>query len=516
MALEARYVVRPDWPVERLVESLAALLPVRRRAIARQRITFLDTVDGRVGRAGACLTLTPHAPGYRLQWRQGTLRAACSLVGTVQFAWDLPRGPLRQRIAPIVEMRRLIPFAEAEHDGAQLDVLDETRKTIARLDIVSGRARLPKRRSPWRPFPPFLTLSALRGYDEQCAGPIAIVESRPGVERSDLTMQAHVLRALGSQVPRDASAYCVALEPTVRADVGVLRMLRELLRIIVANHAGVLSDLDSEFLHEFRVGVRRSRALLGSIKGVLPQAEVDHFRAELAWLGRITGPARDLDVLLLELRSPSKSLNEDQQRAILAQLERERARTQQALAVQLASARYRELIARWSEFLSQDARGNRGGGCGALPLVTVVSRRIWRLYRRALSDIERVGGNTPAHELHRIRIDAKRLRYLVSAAASLYDAEDLAIVRRALKRLQSVLGEFNDARGQANWLRWYGCALNEPEPDVTIAREAAAALAELADRRSEKLRKSVNRQLLRFGESAIRAAFKRLFHNEHP
>jgi CHAD domain-containing protein len=515
LALEVRYAARRDWPVERFVESLAALLTVRRHAIARQRITFLDTFDGRVGRAGACLTLTTDAGGNRLQWRQGNLRVGCVLGDVVQFAWDLPPGSMRQRIEPVIEMRRLLPLAEAEQEGVLLEVMDESRKTIARLNIVAGRARVPKRRSPWQAFRPFLTLNALRGYDEHCAGPIAIIDSRPGIERSELALQGHVLSAIGASSPHDVSEFCVELEPMVRADVGALRMHRELLRIIVANHTGVLTDLDSEFLHDFRVGVRRSRSLLGQIKDVLAQAEVDHFKGELAWLGQITGPMRDLDVLLLGLRSPSKALSEDQQRAILAQLEQERARAQQALAEQLTSERYRLLVRQWKHFLSQDPRVKPGDGRGALPLVTVVSQRAWRLYRRTLSGAEHVSSDTPAQELHQIRIAAKKLRYLIDAAASLYDPKDLASVLRALKRLQSVLGKFNDAYMQASWLRQYAGALNETERDVTLVRQAAEALAELADQRTQKMRKPVNQQLLRFGESANRVAFERVFHTKH-
>lgn len=515
MALETRYAARRDWPVERLVESLAALLTVRRRQIARRRITFLDTPDGRVGRAGACLTVTADAAGNRIQWRQGNLRAGCTVGGMVQFAWDLPQGSVRQRIEPIIETRRLLPLAEVEQDGVVLDVMDETRKIIARLNIVAGRARAPKRRSPWRPFQPFLTLTALRGYDAQCAGPIATIESRPGIERSDLVLQGHVLRAIGASLPQNVSVYCVELEPRVRGDIGSLQMQRELFRIIAANHPGVLTDLDSEFLHDFRVGVRRSRTLLGQITGVLPQAEVDHFKTELSWQSKITGPARDLDVLLLGLRSPSKNLTEDQQRLILAQLERERADARQALTEQLTSERYHQLVNRWTEFLAQDTRVQPGHGCQALPLMTIVSQRGWSLYQRTLSGTERVRNDTPAHELHQIRLDVKKLRYLIDAAANLYDPEDLALVLGALKRLQSVLGELNDACVQASWLRQYAGMPNETACDVTLVRQAAKALAELADRRAQALRQPANQQLLRFGESATRAAFERVFHIEH-
>jgi len=515
LALETRYAARRDWPVERLVESLAALLTVRRRQIARRRITFLDTFDGRIARAGACLSVTGGAGEQHIQWRRGNVRLGCTVSGMVHFAWDIPQGSLRQRIEPVIAARRLLPLAETEQDGVLLDVMDERRKTIARLSIVAGRVRAPKRRSSWQPFQPFLTLTALRGYDEQCAGPIAIIESRPGIEQSELALQGHVLRAIGAGLPQDLSAYFVELEPMAPAALASQRMHRELLRIIIANHAGVLAGLDSEFLHDFRVSVRRSRTLFGQIKGVLPQAEIDHFKTELAWLSRITGPARDLDVLLLGLRAGSKNLNEDHQRLVLAQLEHVRARAQQALAEQLTGARYRQLMHRWQEFLSPDARVEPGEGCGAVPLVKIVSQRGWLLYQRTLSCIEHVGNDTPAQELHQIRIGIKKLRYLIDAAISLYDPGNVAIVQRALGQLQSVLGELNDACVQASWLRQYAGALNETQREASLVRKAAAALADQADRHAQALRKPANQHLLHFGESANRAAFERVFETEH-
>lgn len=516
LALETRYAARRDWPVERLVGSLSALLTVRRRPIPRQRTTFLDTADGRIRRAGACLTLTTDAGGNRLQWRQGNVSVGCTLGGELRFAWDLPPGGVRQRIEPVVEMRRLLPLAVAEQDGVQLDVMDEARKTVARLSIVVGRARAPQRRSSWRQFQPFLTLKALRGYDDQCAGPMAIIESRPGIERSALELQGHVLSALGADQPRDVSMYRVDLDPAVRADIGTLCMQRELWRVVAANHAGVVSGLDSEFLHDFRVGVRRSRTLLAQINGVLPQAAVDRFKAEFSWLARITGSARDLDVLLLGLlRSPSKGLDEDRRGAILARLEQERAGVQDALAEQLTGERYLQLAEGWRSFLDQDPRHVAGDGCGALPLATIVSQRVWWLYRRTLSSIEHVSGDTPAQELHQIRINARDLRYLIDAAAGLYDAGDLGIVLRALARLESVLGEYNDACVQSGWLRQYAAKLDEATRDGVPLRSAAEALADAADRRAAALRKPANQQLLRFGESATRAAFERVFHIKH-
>jgi hypothetical protein len=61
-----------------------------------------------------------------------------SWLSAISFAWDLPDGPLQQLLAPAVGVRRLLPQAEAEEQGALLDVLDERAKTVARIRIASG------------------------------------------------------------------------------------------------------------------------------------------------------------------------------------------------------------------------------------------------------------------------------------------------------------------------------------------------------------------------------------------
>ena len=65
------------------------------------------------------------------------------------------------------------------------------------------------------------------------------------------------------------------------------------------NEKGIIDDIDSEFLHDFRVAVRRTRSLLGQIRYVLPKRRVTRFKRDFAWLGEVTGPARDMDVYLL-------------------------------------------------------------------------------------------------------------------------------------------------------------------------------------------------------------------------
>ena len=67
-------------------------------------------------------------------------------------------------------------------------------------------------------------------------------------------------------------------------------------------------------------------------------------------------------------------------------------------------------------------------------------------------------GNQPANEaLHRVRIRAKRLRYLAEVAAPVIsrpeDRRSASATARAATALQDVLGELHDAVVSEQWLR---------------------------------------------------------------
>ena len=76
--------------------------------------------------------------------------------------------------------------------------------------------------------------------------------------------------------------------------------------MIDANLDGTIADIDTEFLHDFRVAVRRSRAVQRELRGVFPPEELARFRTEFRWLQQVTGDARDLDVYVLEFDATAR------------------------------------------------------------------------------------------------------------------------------------------------------------------------------------------------------------------
>ena len=506
------YIVRGEVSPDTITKSVQAFLPTRHHPIGRRRLTLLDTFDGRVRRAGARLTSSGINGSQTIAWeRGGSANVVLRLGHAVSFVWDLPDGPLQQTVAPIVGVRRLFPQAEIEISGSLLDILDDRGKTIARLRIESGRARRPAAGHAWQPLPSVITLTGLRGYEDVYDTLVPVIESRPGVEICREGFDVVALRQLGALIS-DLPLPGADLEPTVLAEVGSRRIHQSLLRILKTNEPGLRDNLDTEFLHDFRVAVRRTRSLLGQIKRVFPSDSVQHFQAEFSWLGQLTGPPRDMDVLMLSLRAHAVDVPAEEIEALTAFLRLAQVREHQRLTAALDSERYHRLQTDWSAFLERSAPFDPEASNAGLLLSDVVAGRAWRLSRRIARCAETIDEQAPAESLHELRLDAKKLRYLIDVTPAFYDASDLERIVSALKKLQRALGDFNDAQVQERRLLECSQALSaeggRPGTVLTLERLAAECA-----QRSERLRGQIADGLARFRahdtRSACRRAFKR-------
>jgi CHAD domain-containing protein len=521
-ATESVYIVRGEVSPEAITASLQALLPTKHHPILRHRFTLLDTFDGRVRRSGARLTTAGVNGRSTVAWQAGGGgHLSVRLQQPVSFAWDLPDGPLQRALGAAIGVRRLFPQADVEEQGSLLEILDDRSKIVARVRIGSGRARLASprgARNDWRPLPTMITLTGLRGYEDAYHRLVPLIESRPGVVSCPEGLHGVTLREVGAPERRDAGSPLVNLAPTVRASVGARQIHLALLGIVVSNEAGLRANLDTEFLHDVRVAVRRTRALLGQIKRVFPPAIVEHFSTEFSWFGHLTGPPRDMDVLVLSLREPRQGIaagDMDALETLSALLKHEQEQEHQRLVETLDSERYQRLILEWKAFLEQPAPSELEAGNAGRRLSDVVASRAWRLSRRIADSADAIDERTGAERLHEVRIDAKKLRYLIDVTPAFYDPADLERILGALKRLQRVLGDFNDAQVQQKRLLDYGRSLSATA-GAASALLALGRLAEDSRQRGERLRGKVFDGLARFRARETRSACRRAFKRSGP
>jgi CHAD domain-containing protein len=212
--------------------------------------------------------------------------------------------------------------------------------------------------------------------------------------------------------------------------------LERQLGAIEANEAGMREGTDPEPLHRFRVAIRRSRALIRASRPLI-RDQLAVLDRELRWLGRASGPVRDLDVLIDHLSDVVEDLDPDQAGGwtIVAALERERLQQRDVLLKAIDSERYRELLARFQEMLPELRAAD-----GDVRLARLARKELDRL-RRAY---EALGADPADDELHAVRIRAKHARYAAELAAR-SEGRPLAALADAIRDLQDLIGAHQDA-----------------------------------------------------------------------
>ena len=262
------------------------------------QLTWLDTFDWRLHRAG--LTLL-HSVGSRLS--DYTLTSDAGEQFTVSakgLRWPaltdtLPPGPLRARLRPVTWVRALMPTVRASSTMRQLRVLNADDKTIAWLTVNDFSLADPGAAS----LPPRLSVTAVRGYQAQTDLVIRCLTAAGAVTPTPLSPLGSVLAAAGRQPGDYSGKIDVKLTPEMPARCAMQAVLLQLLNTLEANVPGTVRDTDTEFLHDLRVAVRRSRSAIKLCGDVLAAGVPEAFGGEFKWLGDVTTPIRDLDVYLL-------------------------------------------------------------------------------------------------------------------------------------------------------------------------------------------------------------------------
>lgn len=438
------------------------------------RTIYHDSFDWRIYQAGGVLAEIHAGRGRRLEWRN---RKTGALLGEQSRAGKLPRmlrdwapGQLRERLGPILEMRALLPRVELESRVRGLRLLNEDDKTVVRLLLEQNRCRLPDDDGKLQPLGRRLRLVPVRGYDRELGDVETLLLDRLRLPQTAPVMLEEALAAVGRR-PADYSAKLdFRFDSEQHAATAAVKIHLFLLHIIEANVAGLLADIDSEFLHDLRVAVRRTRSALNQIPRVFPE-EVEHFRSEFAWLGKITGPTRDMDVYLLEFDRYRERLPEAY-RSDLDPLHDflmvHRKIEQRQLVKHLKSVRFRNLCAKWRSFLESLPPQSPSAANAARPIRELADRRIMKMFKQVLKQGMAIHGDSPPSELHELRKSCKKLRYLMEFFQNLYPPQKIKPLIRRLKNLLASLGTFQDREVQADKLRQFAYQM-EQEGNVQTA-----------------------------------------------
>ncbi len=354
---------------------------------------------------------------------------------------DMAPDELHEALSGLEVLRCLMPVADYTLQHCSASLLDDDQKTCARLTLLQVESAAGVHVN-------WIELNPLRGYDK------AFRVVRQQLLELGARADAKPVQLLQQLGYRD-SGYCnnppVDLSADLTAQVAARRIVATFLAVARQNEQGIIDDLDTEFLHDYRVSLRRVRSLISLLKGVWDEATEQQLKQRFSALMRITNRLRDLDVYLLDQASYYTLLPESMHPGvddIFASFQRERTQQWRQLAAHLASAAYKQEFAALQQLFEGDEERMAPGDRAADNVLEYGCYLITRRYKKVCRTASKIHDDTPDEEVHQLRLQCKKLRYLLDFFSPLLEPKQARLVIKSLKVLQDNLGRFNDYSSQ--------------------------------------------------------------------
>lgn len=442
--------------------------------VEKLQTVYYDTADFALGRRGMALRVRKAGTRWLQTLKTGDRIAALAQRG--EWEMPAPRGRLdvdRFADTPLAELLRAEPLQIAPRfrtrferaiwmtmDGAIEIALDQGEIVAGKRSALILELELELKAGPTAAL--WVLARELAGSRGEALALLPFGESKAA---------RGVRLATGTPalpVKANAKAFAAQLGARLPVDAALRAIVATGTHLMLANTEGLREADDAEFIHQARVAVRRMRSAIR-----LLQAEVAFpasLAADLRWIGRELGGARDWDVIVLHTLPTLVPAAAQKSNTLVSAAEVRRSRARERARASLASPRFARLALRllqWAEGSTQSAQqpaparnaqtakagaqqAAKGAGQGAVgsaartvTLEQFAPKSLRRAHRRLFKAAQFFVALAPERQ-HRVRILAKRLRYAIDVLAGAFARGATDAFSKALSSLQDVLGELND------------------------------------------------------------------------
>ncbi len=219
---------------------------------------------------------------------------------------------------------------------------------------------------------------------------------------------------------------------------------------MLSHETGTLIGEDPDELHDMRVATRRMRAAFRVFSDYFKPKAVKSFTRDIKTLAGALGDARDMDVLLNKTQDYLDTLPEADRAGLaplLSDWGQKKDRTHAFLVDYLNSLEYQKFKRRFNVFVQTPGKGVADVSTNppqpnlvrdVVPLIIYERMTSVRSYETILE-------SASLEQLHRLRIEFKRLRYAIEFFKELLGDEVKHVISQ-LKEVQDHLGDLQDAR----------------------------------------------------------------------
>ncbi|HTR08753.1 MAG TPA: CHAD domain-containing protein [Paraburkholderia sp.] len=352
------------------------------------------------------------------------LAPSASLAAT-RSGWLWPRGDIDVLLTFDEYVRESPAPPQASEDAAAVAQLPEVHELRVSAPWPEGEDE--------RPI-----------VDALFAGACDLVGALPAFVRLTDALE----RAAAGNVAGDARAVhsdAVDLAGAATAEAALVAIGRNISAQWLGNDAGARDSANGEFIHQMRVAQRRLRTAMRIFSRWRDENWTTCIEPELKWLGGLLAEARDRDVFVDSTLPALAAADVEPARwnAIRDEANAQRLAARARLREALASPRYALAALAWLRWLAALASRARLAGEAGRSLHRHAKKCVRRYYEKLVSTQKLTTIDEASR--HRVRINAKYLRYTIEFFATLTSRRTRVGVARTIARLQGVLGDGNDA-----------------------------------------------------------------------
>jgi len=512
MTNDLRFNLPDGHDENQFVHHLADQYTIKKEPFVAQKFTIYDTFDWRLFNKSLIL----QSSGNRLFLRKLTkseILHSMEFSRVPVFIWDFPAGELKDKLQPIIKMRALIKLVDLKSRSKPYRILNPDEKTVARLIFEEIQPFANKSKPA---LAVHLWLKPVKGYPKYASKLAKSLKEAGLIIGTEKEFFLKVLASAGKQPGSYSAKVNIQLDPAMRSDQAAKVVSRFLLNVMRINEAIFEKDLDTEVLHDYRVAVRRTRSALSQIKYVFPAKTIDRFKKNFAYVGKLSNDLRDLDVYLLNqdaYKAMLPAVLRDDIDPLFGHLREKRAKAFKQVKRGLKSKKYAKIMKDWETFLNRPPPDSATAPNAELPVVDLACRRIDKKFGGVVKTGSKILVNTEDKMLHVLRIECKKLRYLMEFFASLFPRKKMNALIGQLKSLQDNLGDFNDLCVQQKYLLRVAAELpgNRQQQKKTLV--AIGSLVETLDRKKHTVKDAFATRFAEFASPENQALFKRLFNS---
>lgn len=504
------FVIPDEQSISALVSLLGNHFSIQEQAETVYHRVFYDTFDWRLYKNGSILEGHDDGKSLRIYWqadKDGKLKIQLGLKKVPRLAADLPACEFRQQLTSVISVRELLPRIKLRIKRQSFAVRDENNKIVVRLNLDEYWYNPAKLRAA-SVLTRRLTLKAVKGYAKDYQRLAALLADMPLQTTQDNVMELALI-ASGVSTGEYNTRLNLRLDPDMPDAQAVKKILLRLLEIMQQNTSGTIKGRDTEFMHDYRVVIKKIRVALKQAKTVHPQEIRTEYKSFFSQLGKLTNPVRDLDVFLLQLQKYQADFDQSswpQLQPLRQYLLLSRAEAQKQLIAELKSSQYRDHIKQWRDYLEQSEMDDSAPDKPGRATYKLADELIWRVNQETLVQGKAITRNSAAETLHELRKYFKHLRYLIEFFRSLYPAVKLRVLIESLIDVQDSLGEYNDSHIQMAMVNAF-----IQQSDNQDAIKASEQMVEILQRQQLEAGKKFKESYKMYSSAGSQKKFKEMF-----